>query len=272
MAEKRRRRGFTLIEVLVVVAIIAVLIALLLPSLAKARKTAQSAVCRSNLHQQGLAMVTYAGSNGGWLPAGPPDQIRNWTYPGVGGVNTYPDYSPGRLPVLLTEWQLGGRRAAYMYLEDEDRNPRPERYVRPLTRVLYPSARLDTETPLFRCPGDRGVTYFNKVWGKDAPQLGNKSIYEAHGNSYYLQIWGRQNTDPIRTRRTAAVVLIQEAAMWYSLSYSDDPSQGWHFDPKTHNVLFLDWHVESKHIPKQKRLWGPGWTLVNYIDVMRMYR
>lgn len=45
----RARRGFTLIELLVVVAIIAVLIAILLPALAQARRTAQQAVCQSNL-------------------------------------------------------------------------------------------------------------------------------------------------------------------------------------------------------------------------------
>ena len=60
--------AFTLIEILVVVAIIALLIAILLPSLAAAREQARRAACSSNLHQQGLGMVTYAADFRGCLP------------------------------------------------------------------------------------------------------------------------------------------------------------------------------------------------------------
>ncbi|QNN21272.1 prepilin-type N-terminal cleavage/methylation domain-containing protein [Planctomycetales bacterium ZRK34] len=54
-----RRRGFTLIELLVVVSIIALLIAILLPSLSKARQTAKSVVCASQLRGLGFAWLSY---------------------------------------------------------------------------------------------------------------------------------------------------------------------------------------------------------------------
>jgi prepilin-type processing-associated H-X9-DG protein/prepilin-type N-terminal cleavage/methylation domain-containing protein len=55
----RFRVGFTLVELLVVIAVSAVLASLLLPALHKARSKAHSAVCKSNLHQYGLALRIY---------------------------------------------------------------------------------------------------------------------------------------------------------------------------------------------------------------------
>jgi prepilin-type N-terminal cleavage/methylation domain-containing protein len=67
----RRGRGadaFTLIELLVVVGIIAILVSVLLPALAGARRYARDAVCRSNMHQLGLATTYYAQDHGDRLP------------------------------------------------------------------------------------------------------------------------------------------------------------------------------------------------------------
>lgn len=63
-----RRAGFTLIEVLVVVAIIALLIAVLLPSLSRARQQARTVYCASNLLQVGQGFYFYTQSYNGSFP------------------------------------------------------------------------------------------------------------------------------------------------------------------------------------------------------------
>ena len=78
----RSRRAFTLIELLVVISIIVLLIALLMPALTAARENAKTTMCKSNLHQQALAMTYYALDEGGFYPAITPEN-QLWMPPGV---------------------------------------------------------------------------------------------------------------------------------------------------------------------------------------------
>jgi prepilin-type N-terminal cleavage/methylation domain-containing protein/prepilin-type processing-associated H-X9-DG protein len=87
---RRDKRGFTLVELLVVISIIGILIALLLPAVTAAREAARNTQCRQNLHEVGLAVSNHLSSWGyfptdgwGWEWAG--DPMRGFGAPQPGG-------------------------------------------------------------------------------------------------------------------------------------------------------------------------------------------
>jgi prepilin-type N-terminal cleavage/methylation domain-containing protein len=83
------RRGFTIVELLVVIGIVAVLVALLMPAIQSARESARLAQCRNNLKQLGLAWLSHEAQldtlpAGGWgyLWTGDPDRGTGPNQPG----------------------------------------------------------------------------------------------------------------------------------------------------------------------------------------------
>ncbi len=60
----KSKSGFTLVELLTVIGIIGVLVSLLLPAVQRARESARSTQCKSNLRQIGLAMTQYLDREG----------------------------------------------------------------------------------------------------------------------------------------------------------------------------------------------------------------
>lgn len=63
-----RKAAFTLVELLVVIGIIAVLVGILLPTLGRARRSANNVYCQSNLRNMGTAMAMYINNNKGYFP------------------------------------------------------------------------------------------------------------------------------------------------------------------------------------------------------------
>lgn len=64
----KKQRGFTLVELLVVISIIALLVSILMPALSRAREQAKLVICRSNISQLGKVVSVYRSEFEGTVP------------------------------------------------------------------------------------------------------------------------------------------------------------------------------------------------------------
>lgn len=139
------RRGFTLVELLVVIAIVGVLVALLLPAVQSARESARRSACQNRLRQIGLALTLFADRDAA-LPIGCIDCAR----------------TPTNTPRRRTSWAVW----TLPHLEEQALFDRFDT-EQPMNRPANRDAVLST-LPVFLCPS---------VTGEAASRLGSFTDY-----------------------------------------------------------------------------------------------
>lgn len=181
---RARRGGFTLVEMLVVIAIIGTIMGLLLPAVQSARESGRRAACSNNLRQIGLAMNLHVDQRGffpsggwGWCWTGDPDrgfgrsQPGSWGYsilPSLDQQNTFDLGSDGDADNVTSTQRTGSARALAM----------------PIGLFYCPTRRSATVYPV-----DVYERYGMSLRNSTNPGEGNRSDYAANGGSTPLG-WG----------------------------------------------------------------------------------
>ena len=225
-------RGFTLIEVLVVVAILALLIAILLPSLQRARDHSKTAVCLSNLHQMGFGLSMYSADNRQELP-----MRYGYTY----AIKYKKGNNRIRCNVGLLYPKYCGKDLDFYYCVSN------QTYAYDDPTYGLPS--------FFREGRDPYITWSGYMYA--APVDEDKSPREAGKNTYPKEVWRDLYKQWVDTQTAAGRSVGNEnvkaimADNIIGMSGDSAPHRGFAF-----NVLFSDYHAKPVRDPQRELVRG----------------
>lgn len=245
-----KKKAFTLVELLVVIAIMAILMAILLPALSKAREQARTTVCKTNLKTQWTACTMYMDDYGGRFPTS------DASYYGWGGkqgteIDSYEEEFARSASTRLLNKYVG--RLGTVDIDD-----------------------MDNALKVFQCPSDRGC--FGGAWNDSAIFGGPDrlpSAWETLGYSYHYNCAALNNDydKGLLGKKLSVVRLPDEVLLvgdWtmttYFLNYNPFEEAYWHNRQELgwSNVAFVDGHVEyirmtSPDDPHYTFQFGDGW-------------
>jgi len=217
--------GFTLVELLVVVAVIAILGALLMPAVVSAKRATQKAACLSNLRQVGVAVHTYAEENDGKIPYGPiapPFTSPSSFYPSTGS------------PTSLLSLQSGAPVGLGLLLE---------RYLASEPKVLFcPAAdqRQDIEAELAKVGRYQAQCSYFYRHGSNTQLFDNPTALTSTA-SFQLESLGlNRNGLPVRALAIDSQFLCPPGLEAFNVMPRT------HHQQKIVNVLFADASVMSR--------------------------
>ena len=222
------RKGFTLVELLVVIGIIAVLISLLLPAMGKARSQAKKVQCSAMLRNMGQALVMYANDNKGKLPQHQSDAIWLWDV------------------ALLTRDALvkkGASRNTLYCPTFEEQN------VNELWDGTFGGGN--------RNFGVIGYFWMGRRLSNTDPNVSSPNLPDLNGRSYLTNLKkpATPRTFPTLAPKTLAEVevasdaVIRQGNQWAATGGWSGKHVTSHMRngvPEGANVLYLDWHVGFK--------------------------